>query len=327
MADAENAAPAAPAAPEAVEAAPEVQEVVEGQEVQSEAAPEAPAVKEELKQEVKAQIKKLKIKVDGKELEKELDLANEAELIKMLQMSEMSNKRAQEAAELRKKHQARESELNNFLELLKEKPELILSQMGKNPVELAEKWLQDEVEKMQMDPKERRIKELEAEMKKVADERAAAKKAQEEAQKKYLNDKYTADYEQQLKKAMDSGSIPSEPELVNSMVAYMAKAVEQSIDISFDDIIPLVKNSHRNIVKNTLKGFSAQELLELLSEAQVNELLVKKAPKAPKKVVPPTPQSIKDSGDGKDANVGPKLRNQSSEDFFRNLTMMYAGKE
>lgn len=320
MADAELAAPAA----EVVEPTSEVQEVpAEGQEVQpevqGEAQPQSEA-KEELKQEVKAQIKKLKIKVDGKELEKELDLANEAELIKMLQMSEMSNKRAQEAAELRKKHQARESELNNFLELLKDKPELILQQMGKNPVELAEKWLQEEVEKMQMDPKERRIKELEAEMKKIADEKAAAKQAQEEAQKKYLRDKYASDYELQLKKAMDSGSIPSEPELVNSMVSYMAKAIEQGIDISFDDIIPLVKNSHRNIVKSTLKGFSAQELLELLSEAQVNDLLVKKAPPK-KKVAPPTAQQIKDAGEKVEENSGPKFRTQSASEFFRNLEL------
>ncbi len=322
MADVENAAPAA--------------EVSEGQEVAPEATNEPvvqsegqPPVepKEELKQEVKAQIKKLKIKVDGKELEKELDLANEAELIKMLQMSEMSNKRAQEAADLRKKHQARESELNQFLEMLKDKPELILSQLGKNPVELAEKWLADEVEKMQMDPKERRIKELEEEMKKVAEEKAAAKKAQEEAQKKYLRDKYASDYELQLKKAMDTGSIPSEPELVNSMVAYMTKAIEQGLDVSFDEIIPLVKNSHRSIVKNTLKGFSAQELLELLSEAQVNDLLVKKTPKKEKKVVPPTAQQIKDAGESKDTSSGPKVRSESASDFFRNLTMQYAGKE
>ena len=73
--------------------------------------------------------------------------------------------------------------------MLKEKPELILSQMGKNPVELAEKWLAAEVETMQMDPKERRIKKLEEEMKKVAEEKAAAKKAQEEAEKNGLIDK------------------------------------------------------------------------------------------------------------------------------------------
>lgn len=322
MADAELAAPAA----EVVEPTSEVQEVpVEGQEVQPEVQGEAqPQATDAQVKEVAQKIKQLKLKVDGQELIEDLPFEvtpEQAEYLKKeLQLSKMANKRAQEAAELRKKHQARESELNNFLELLKDKPELILQQMGKNPVELAEKWLQDEVEKMQMDPKERRIKELEAEMKKIADEKAAAKQAQEEAQKKYLRDKYASDYEIQLKKAMDSGSIPSEPELVNSMVSYMAKAIEQSIDISFDDIIPLVKNSHRNIVKSTLKGFSAQELLELLSEAQVNDLLVKKAPPK-KKVAPPTAQQIKDAGEKQEENSGPKFRTQSASEFFRNLEL------
>lgn len=315
------------------EAAPEVQEevvVAEGEAApaqpdgQSEAKPEATDAQV---QQAVQKIKQLKLKVDGQELIEDLPFEvtpEQAEYLKKeLQLSKMANKRAQEAADLRKKHQARESELNQFLELLKEKPELILSQMGKNPVELAEKWLQDEVEKMSMDPKERRIKELEAEMKKIADEKAAAKKAQEEAQKNFLRDKYASDFESQLTKAMESGSIPKEPELVNSMVAYMAKAIEAGVDISFDEIVPLVKNSHRSLVKNTLKGFSAQELMELLSEAQVNDLLVKKTPPK-KKVAPPNAQSVKDSGATKsDDPEKPKLRNKSMRGFFDEFNKKY----
>ena len=108
----QQAAPAAPVESAPAEVSQDVSQDVspavaqEGQPISDSS--EVPS-KEELKQEVKAQIKKLKIKVDGKELERELDLSNEAELIKMLQMSEMSGKRAQEAAELRKNSQIRES--------------------------------------------------------------------------------------------------------------------------------------------------------------------------------------------------------------------------
>ena len=321
MADAEQAAPVAV---EGQEVAPEA---TNEQEVQTEGQPEVkPEVKEELKQEVRDQIKKLKIKVDGKELEKELNFANEEELIKMLQMAEMSGKRAQEAAELRKKSQARESELNNFLELLKEKPELILKEMGRDPVKFAEELLAAEVEKMQMDPKERRIKELEAEMKKIAEKESAAKKAHEEAQAKMVRDKYAADFENQLMGAMKSGSLPNNPELISRMTNYMSQAIQQGIDVSFEDLIPLVKSSHRELVKSTLKDFSAQELLELMSEAQINDVILKKTPpKKPK--APPTAQSVaKDTAAGKQDDTKLKLRDKSAGNFFHELTMKYAGQ-
>lgn len=327
MADAEAAPVADSSAPEAVEVAE--QEVQAEGEVQPEAQPEVqpePA-KEELKQEVKSQLKKLKIKVDGKELEKELDLANEAELIKILQMSEMSNKRAQEAAELRKKDNHRENELKNFLELLEKQPELVLSKMGKNPAELAEKWLQAEVEKMQMDPKERRIQELEAEMKRVQEEKAQVKKAQEEAQARAVREKYAADYEKELSKAITDGNLPNEPHIIAKLTDYMALAIKEGVDLSFSDLIPLVQNNQKNTIKNALKGMKADDLIQLLSEQTINDLIIKKTPKKEKKVAPPTAQAIKDAGEPKDDNTGPRLRNQSASDFFRNLTMQYAGKE
>lgn len=319
MADAENAAPVADVAQEVA-----TEPVQEGQEGEVQASPEGqPQATDAQVQQVAQKIKQLKLKVDGQELIEDLPFEvtpEQAEYLKKeLQMSKMASKRAQEAAELRKNSQKRESELNNFLDLLKENPQLILKEMGKNPLELAEKWLQEEVEKMQMDPKERRIKELEAEMKKIADEKTAAKKAHEEAQAKIVRDKYASDFESQLMNAMKSGSLPNNPELINRMTNYMAKAIEQGIDVSFEDIIPIVKNSHRELVKSSLKDFSAQELLELMSEAQVNDLVIKKMPKAEKKKAPPTAQSVQDSGERVEVDSGPKFRRQSSTEFFRKL--------
>ena len=327
MADAEQAAPVA-----------DVQEEVQEQEVQAEVQPEAkpegeakPDATNKQVQEVAQKIKQLKLKVDGQELIEDLPFEvtpEQAEYLKKeLQLSKMANKRAQEAAELRKKSQARESELNNFLELLKEKPELILKEMGRDPVKFAEELLAAEVEKMQMDPKERRIKELEAEMKKIAEKESAAKKAHEEAQAKMVRDKYAADFENQLMGAMKSGSLPNNPELISRMTNYMSQAIQQGIDVSFEDLIPLVKSSHRELVKSTLKDFSAQELLELMSEAQINDVILKKTPpKKPK--APPTAQSVaKDTAAGKQDDTKLKLRDKSAGNFFHELTMKYAGQE
>lgn len=332
MADAQAALAAVEPNQEVVQEGEVSQEGV--QEGEASVVPQAegqPAATDAQVENVVQKIKQLKLKVDGTEIIENLPFEvteEQAEYLKKeLQMSKMSQKRAQEAAELRKSSQKRESELNQFLDLLKEKPELILQQLGKNPVELAEKWLQEEVEKMQMDPKERRIKELEAEMKKISDEKMSAKKAQEEAQAKAIRDKYAADYEKELLDAMQKGNIPNEPHLIAKMVDYMAIAMKQNIDVSFADIIPLVQDSQKNTVKNALKGMKADDLIQLLSEQAINDLVVKKMPKADKKKAPPTAQQIKDAGEQKEENGKLKFRKESASDFFRKLTLENAGKE
>lgn len=323
-----SVAEAAPVA--AQEPVSEVQESQEQEVVQSEGevSQEGEAkseAKEELKQEIKNQIKKFKIKVDGKELEKELDLANEAELVKMLQMSEMSNKRAQEAAELRKNSQKRESELNQFLDLLKNNPEVILKEMGRDPVKFAEELLQAEVEKMQMDPKEKRIKELEAEMKKIQDREIAEKKAKEEAQAKAVRDKYAADFEKDIMEAMNEGKLPNSGYTINKLVDYMSVAMKAGVDISFKEMIPLIQEQRRNELKPFLENMSADEIIALLSESKLNDIVIKKTPK--KKVAPPTAQQVRDTSTPSKDESGAKLRSESAKDYFNKLMMQYAGQD
>jgi hypothetical protein len=310
--------------------------VVEGesQEVVTESAPvvegEKPQASNAEVKEVIQKIKQLKLKVDGVELIEDLPFEvtpEQAEYLKKeLQMSKMSQKRAQEAADLRKSSSKREQELNQFLELLKDKPELILQQMGKDPVALAEQWLQAEVEKMQMDPKDKRIMELEAEMKRVQEMESTAKKAKEEAQAKSLRDKYAADYEKDLMEAMQIGQLPNSPHLINKMVDYMAVAMKAGVDVSFKDLIPLVQEERKIELKPFIEGLSVDELLSLLSEAKVNDLIIKKTPK--KKVAPPTAQNVtKDTSSTKIDEGKVNLRNKSAKDFFHKLTMQYAGQD
>lgn len=309
---------AAPAAEPVQEVAPEA---VPAQEVQEGEVPVAPVTeaKEELKQEVKAQIKKLKIKVDGKELDKELDLANEAELIKMLQMAEMSGKRAQEAAELRKSEAQRNKELDSFLNTLKTNPEFILAQLGVDPAKFAESVLEKEVQKMQLTPEQRKIQDLENELKAIKDKEENAKKEAEALRAQTLRDKYAADYQNQLLSALDKGRIPNDPHTISKLADYMSIAVKNGIDLSFDELIPLYKEQQKSIIKQEISGLPVEEILSLLSDQMVQDIVVKKMPKE-KKVAPPTAQSVKETAtQGDKDGVVVRKRTESAADFFRNL--------
>ena len=129
------AAPAAQSAPVSQEAQPQSQEnqeieASEGEESSEEdqeasskeEKPAKPSKKEQKKQE--ARIKKLKLKVDGQELEEELNLDDDEALIRQLQMAKMGQKRAKEKADL-------EKQLGMFFNELQKNPLGVLAQIGR----------------------------------------------------------------------------------------------------------------------------------------------------------------------------------------------------
>lgn len=271
------------------------------------------------KEEVKNTIKKFNLKVDGKDLEKEIDMANETELIKILQMAEMSQKRAQETADLRKKDAHRENQMNAFMESLQKDPEMIMRQMGIDPAKFAEDLLNREVEKMQLSPEERRVQELEAELNTIKAQKEEERVKLEEQKANALRDQYAADFERDIISALDEGQLPNSPHIINKMVDMMSVAIQNKIDVSFADLIPMIKEERSSDIKSQIQGMSADDLIQLLSGQVLNDIIVKKTP-VKKKVVPPTAASIKDTGSSKEkSNSGSVTRNKSAEDFFRNL--------
>lgn len=303
--------------PEVAEVDLEVNPSVDGE------APEATDAEVEA---VVEQIKQLKLKVDGLEIIEDLPFAvtpEQAEYLKKeLQMSKMSQKRAQEAADLRKSQAQRDQELNQFLATLKNDPELILRQMGIDTAEFAEAILNKEVEKMALTDEERKIQELETQLRAIKEKEEASEKVHKEAQAQALRDKYAADYEKELMSAMEAGKLHNSPHTINKLVDYMSVAMAQGIDLSFSDLIPMIQEERQAEIRGQVQGMSAEELLSLLSEKTVNDIVLKKMPKE-KKSAPPTAQSIKDTATPKEKDTGVKLRTGSAKDFFRNLGREY----
>ncbi len=109
---------------------------------------------------VQSMIKKLTLKIDGQEVEREIDISNEAELVKMMQMAEVSQKRMQESSELRKADIKKNADMEDFLAALKNNPKEVLEYLGHDVNKFAENVLEDEVKKMELSPEERKIQEL-----------------------------------------------------------------------------------------------------------------------------------------------------------------------
>lgn len=274
------------------EAAAEIAEALEDGEITEEQAREA--------------IRKLTLKVDGKEIEEELPFDATPEMVeylqKKLQLAAVSQKRMQEKAEMEKLAKSRESEMEAFLNNLRDEEVLasVLQQLGHNPKELSynmlSKILDAEDAENALTPEQKQIRELETQLAKIteAEEKAKAEKAA--AEQRILEDKYAQDFDRDLNAAIDKFGLPSTPHIIREMSNLMRIALSNGLDASFEEVGQLVKEQNDLHVREVLKGLDAETLMGILQDNQLNDIVLKRAPK-PKKEVPPTANSIKEGGE------------------------------
>lgn len=316
-------------AAEAVEVVEEESTEIQEEEVQAEGeessdvATEVEATEEEITEEEKEQveevIRKLTLKVDGEEMEEELpfDVTPEmAEYLqKKLQLAAVSNKRMQESAELKKQEIERNAELENFMQVLQSNPEIILEQMGMDTKEFAEKILTKEVELMEMSPEERKILELQTELEKIQKDNEVKQKEAEDIRLEGMRNQYAAEFERDLTDAIENSDLPNNPEIINRMTGMMRVAIENEIDLSFKDLVPVVKDELQTDLNSIIGSMPDDVIKSLIGDERLAKFI-------PKKVVakeaPPTSSSIEQTGKKTDKEES-KLRSKNINDFFRSL--------
>lgn len=299
---------------------------VESQEpvVESEVVQEGQAegeVTQEQAQQIQQMIKQLTVKVDGKEFIEELPFEISPEhaeyLTKQIQLAKMANKRAQEKAEIEKAANLKDQQLQEFFLALKEMPEAILEDMGIDKKEMAVRILEEEAKKLEMTDEERKILELQEELQEIKRrEEAALKKAQTEESER-LKNQYAAQFEKDLMEALEQSKLPKNPEIISRMSQYMRHALQNNIDLSFKDIVPLVQSSVTGDLKSLVASLPVDEIEKLLGDEIVKNIAGRRKPS--KKEIPPRPDDIKDTGNIeklKDELFRRKNRKLPMKDFF-----------
>lgn len=316
----EVAAEAVDAVESDVNESPEIDstEEIEGEELESSEG------EQELQEELAQQIKRLKLKVDGEEIEEELPFEVSPEqaewLQKELQLARVANKRMQESADLRKKDMATQRDIESFIQALKTNPIEILEQMGIDTKDMSEKRLQEEIKKMEMTDEERRIAELQKELQDLKSKEEAAKKQMELQEQERLRNQYAAEYERDLLDAIDHSGLPKNPEVIQRLAQYMHSALKLGIDLNFKDLIPLVQESLQNDMMSLLGSLPIEQIMKVLGDDNISKIVGKKAHKLGKKA-PITPKSIQDTGTKKDKDdpFAKKYKKVNMEDFFSKI--------
>lgn len=236
-------------------------------EVESQAAPAAeeskqPEVKQEQPKETPQPSKKYKIKVDG--AEEEMD---EDSVLKLAQMGRAANKRFQEAAGMRK--QAEE-----FISLLKSNPRSVLENpaIGLDLKKFAEDYLIEQLQKEQLTPEQKRIAELEAELKRHDEEKKQKDEEQKRQDFQKLQERFAQEYEQKISDALSSGGLPRTPYTVKRMAEYMSLALNNNLDLEPKDVAKLVRQDYQNEVTAIIGQADGETLLQILGSQVADKI-------------------------------------------------------
>jgi hypothetical protein len=234
-------------------------------------------------------LKKLKLKVDGKEIEEELDLDDDEALIRQLQMAKMGSKRAQEKSDL-------EKQIKSFFEAFEKDPFATMKELGKNPDALIDQYINQQLENAKKSPEQVEKERIEAELKSIKAEREREREEVKKRELERLQQQAFQQYDMQMEQSLSKSSLPKTPYIVKKIADYMLVGLEAGYDVSPEDVIPLVQEELNSDLKDMFSSLPEEQVEALLGEQVLNKLRKRRVAKAAAAQAAVTKPKIQDSG-------------------------------
>lgn len=244
------------------------------------------------KEEKKSNKKKFKIKVDQKEEDYELDLDNEEEIKKQLQLARVAQKRMAEMSDLKK-------DVTDLITRLNKDPFSVLadpeSGLGMNVDEIVRQYVEQKLAEAEKSPEQIAREKMENELKALKEEREREKTEREREKYEASLQNEIIKYDNAMTKALENSEFkkPS-PYLVKKMSDYMLLGIENGIDITPDEVLPLVREEIQNEIRELINSAPEGVIEEMFGKEIFNKMRKKHVAKA--KQAPVHASSVKDAG-------------------------------
>lgn len=288
------------------------QKVGEGQ-----APPQEAVVKQEIKR-----LKSLKIKVDGHEYDEQLPFeiddtpTSKDYMTKQLQMAKMGQNRANQAAELQKKVDA----IGSYLEQAKGNPKklrALIKELGGDEKEIAASIIEEEIANSQKSPEQLAHEKVQEELRALKEQRENEQKEWQKREFDRLQQQEFERYEVSMMKTLESSDVPKTPYTVKKMADYMLIGLQNGVELTPDDVLPLVRDDMHDDLKQMFAIMPEEAIEQLIGTDVLKKIRQKNIKKAKEAGKPPVPvaSSIKDVGAGK-KDAGKPEPKKSYKSFF-----------
>lgn len=227
------------------------------------------------KEEAKKVLRKFKLKVDGKDIEEEIDMDDNDYITKQLQLAKVSQKRMGEYSQL-------EKEVKSFIDELRKNPRKVLQDptIGIDVKQLAAQIIEEEIENSKKSPEQLQREELEAKLKKLEDERREEKENSKKADFERLQSQEYERYDLLMTQALEKSDLPKSPYIVKKMADYMLLGLNNGVDVTPDDVIPLVRQEMTDDLREMFQVMPEEVIESIIGKDVINRIRKKSVAKA-----------------------------------------------
>lgn len=223
--------------------------------------------------------RKFKVKVDNQETE-----VDESELIAGYQRAKAAAKRFEDAAKMKK-------EAEQLAERLKKNPRDVLKNAGIDLKQFSEEVLNEFIEEESLTPEEKKSRDLERRLREYEDKEKKINEAKEQEEHAKLLKQYEDDYTKNITTALETSGLPKTPYTVKRMAQYMARALDQGIEVDAKDVVAYVKEDYMNDIKQLFSSSNADLLTQLLGKENTDKLRKAELAKVKQKTAPAPTQT------------------------------------
>jgi len=210
-------------------------------------------------------IRKFKLKVDGEEVDEEIDFNDEESMRNKLQLARAAKKRMTESKESTRKAM-------EIIKAFDNNPETLLERLGPKGQEIAEKYLLKKIQDDMLSPEQKELRDLkrENETYKEKNTREQADKDLQVSQQREAD--FAKSFQTTIIAAVQKSGLPKSPELVKRMAAKFSQNLEFGLELTPDDLAQEVKNDLLDIVKSLVGDSDGEHLVNMLGKDAANKI-------------------------------------------------------
>jgi hypothetical protein len=261
------------------------------------------------KKEIQKMIEKFELKVNGKNVVREIDLNDKEAIKRELQLALAGRQTMQEMAELKKLYT---QEINR----LRQDPFAVLQELGIDPDELSYSHLERKVQEAQKSPEEQERDRLQKELEEL---RGKAKQEEErriQAEQSRLQEQAAKQLDDEIDEALDEYKhLPRSPRVVKHIASVMMWALDNGMeDITVKDVLPTVEKELKKEISDIIDNLPEDFIEEFIGQRGMEKMRKKRVAQAAQQ--PKSVASIKPAAKAKSSESKPSVR-RSLEDFLR----------
>lgn len=201
--------------------------------------------------------KSYKFKVDDQEITEEL---TDEEVLQRLQKHKGSDKRFQEAAELKR-------QTERFYQLMKEKPlDMVEKIHGPAAREMMEKHLWAKIQREQMDPQQRELLETKERLQTLEQEKKDFEAKQQQEQFNKLKLQHAQNFDKEIKDALAASGKAVTPYAYKRVAHYMLTAMNEGRTLAAKDAVPLMDTDLQADLRAMFETTNEDNILQLLGD-------------------------------------------------------------